>query len=283
VDKLQWELNDNEYYTIRYVNDIAILIIGKFPQTMSEVLQTDLGIVLQWCDRTNFSINPNMMVIIPFSRKRGIKGLKEPTLFNKTIQLSSEIMYLRLMLHKGLTRKKQLGRVISEIYRAFLTCKGMFGRICGLRPQVIHWIHTVVVRPIVTYAATVWWNRIKLRISRAELSKLQRMACWGITGAMRTTPTAANEVLLEVPPLHLQLEAEARARIYSLYCSDQWKSKSEDFGRAYMTQRMKEEPILQMDTDKMILRHVYDKPFMVRFPDRSEWKDGFQPGRKGTA
>jgi hypothetical protein len=22
---------------------------------------------------------------------------------------------------------------------------------------------------------------------------------------------------------------------------------------------------------------------MVRFPDRSEWKDGFQPGRKGTA
>jgi hypothetical protein len=37
-----------------------------------------------------------------------------------------------------------------------------------------------------------------------------------------------------------------------------------------MTQRMKEEPILQMETDKLILIHVYDKPFMVRFPNRRE-------------
>jgi hypothetical protein len=36
-----------------------------------------------------------------------------------------------------------------------------------------------------------------------------------------------------------------------------------------------------MGTDKMILRHVHDKPFTVRHPDRSEWKDGFQPDGKG--
>jgi hypothetical protein len=108
------------------------------------------------------------------------------------------------------------------------------------------------------------------------------MACLDITGAMRTAPTAAIEVLLEVPQLHLQLEAEAKAGIYSLYCSDQWEPKSEPFGHAYMTERMKE-PILQMETDKLIPRHVYDKPFMVKFPERSEWKDGFQPSRKWTA
>jgi hypothetical protein len=26
---------------------------------------------------------------------------------------------------------------------------------------------------------------------------------------------------------------------------------------------------------------VHDKPFTIRFPDRSEWKVGFQPDRKG--
>jgi hypothetical protein len=36
-----------------------------------------------------------------------------------------------------------------------------------------------------------------------------------------------------------------------------------------------------MGTGRMIPRHVYDKLFIVRFPDRSEWKDGFQPDRKG--
>jgi hypothetical protein len=48
-----------------------------------------------------------------------------------------------------------------------------------------------------------------------------------------------------------------------------------------MTQDMKKEPILQMGTDKMILRHAYGKALTVRFPDRSEWKDGFHPDRKG--
>jgi hypothetical protein len=71
----------------------------------------------------------------------------------------------------------------------------------------------------------VWWARIKYGTSRAELSKLQRMACLGITGAM-TAPTAAIEVLLGLPPLHLQLEADARAGIYRLHCSEQWKPKT---------------------------------------------------------
>jgi hypothetical protein len=66
-----------------------------------------------------------------------------------------------------------------------------------------------VVRPIITNAATSWWPRIKFKTSQAELNEFQRMACLIITGAMRTTPTAAMEVLLGLPPLHLQVEVEA--------------------------------------------------------------------------
>jgi hypothetical protein len=58
------------------------------------------------------------------------------------------------------------------------------------------------------------------------------MACSGITGAMKTAPTAAIEVLLGLSPPHLQLETEASVRIYRLYCSDQWKPKCEGFGHA---------------------------------------------------
>jgi hypothetical protein len=107
------------------------------------------------------------------------------------------------------------------------------------------------------------------------------MACLGITGAMKTAPTAAIEGLSGLPELHLLLEVEARAGIYRLYCSDQWKLKPESSGHAHKAQGMTEEPILYIGTDRMIPRHVYDKPFTVRLPDRSEWKDGLQPNRKG--
>jgi hypothetical protein len=55
---------------------------------------------------------------------------------------------------------------------------------------MIYWIYTTV-----TYAATVWWPRVKLKTRKAELSKLQRMTCLGITGAVRTAPTAAMSSL----------------------------------------------------------------------------------------
>jgi hypothetical protein len=51
VDELIWELNDSGYYTVGYADDIAILINGKFPQTVSEVLETALCTVQQWCER----------------------------------------------------------------------------------------------------------------------------------------------------------------------------------------------------------------------------------------
>jgi hypothetical protein len=115
---------------------------------------------------------------------------------------------------------------------------------------VIYWIYTAIVRHIVTYAATIWWPRVKLRTSQAELSKLKRMACLGITGAMRTAPTAAMQVLLGLPTLHLKVEAETRIGNYRLCCNEQWKLKSEGFGHAYMTQDMEKRPILQMWPDK---------------------------------
>jgi hypothetical protein len=83
------------------------------------------------------------------------------------------------------------------------------------------------------------------------------------------------EVLLGLPPLHLQVEAEAMMGSYRLSCNEQWKPKSEGFGHAHMARDMEREPILQMGSDKIIPRHVYDKPFTIRFPDRSEWKKGF--------
>jgi hypothetical protein len=85
---------------------------------------------------------------------------------------------------------------------------------------VIYWIYTAVVRPIVTYAVTVWWPRVKLKISQAELSKLQRKACLGITEEMGTAPTAAMVVFLGIPPLHLQAEEDANVGNYRLRCND---------------------------------------------------------------
>jgi hypothetical protein len=46
---------------------------------------------------------------------------------------------------------------------------------------------------------------------------LQRIACLAITGAMKSTPTAAIEVLLDLTPLDLLIMVEARMAHYRLH------------------------------------------------------------------
>jgi hypothetical protein len=55
-------------------------------------------------------------------------------------------------------------------------------------------------------------------------------------------PTAAMEVLLGLPPLYLQVEAEVRIGDYRLSCNDQLKSKSEGFGHSCLTEDMEKNP-----------------------------------------
>jgi hypothetical protein len=127
------------------------------------------------------------------------------------LQLTTEVKYLGLILDKGLTWKAQLKNVMSKAYRAFWTC---IGKTWGLKPRVVLWILTMVIRSVLAYGSAVWWPRVRYNVSRTELSKIQRLACLAITGAMKTTSKAALEVLLGLPPLHVMIEVEAQARIY---------------------------------------------------------------------
>jgi hypothetical protein len=63
---------------------------------------------------------------------------------------------------------------------------------------------------------------------------------------MRTAPTAAMKVLLGLPPLYPQAEAEAKIENYRLRCNKQWKPKSGGSGHTYMTQDTEKESILQI-------------------------------------
>lgn len=40
---------------------------------------------------------------------------------------------------------------------------------------------------------------------------------------------------------------------------------------------MEHKPILQMGTDRMILRHAHHKSLKVKFPDKYEWQIQFKP------
>jgi len=87
----------------------------------------------------------------------------------------------------------------------------------GMRPIVVHWLYVSIIRPSATFASLVWWPGCQTASAKKEPSRVQRLTCLGIKGAMRTTPTNAVEALTCLPPLKLVVQSEARSAAHRLW------------------------------------------------------------------
>ena len=68
----------------------------------------------------------------------------------------------------------------------------------------------------------VWLLAIYKTAHVALLQKVQRLALVGICGVMRSTPTAAMECLLDLPPIDIYVEGLALKAMVRLMRSGQW-------------------------------------------------------------
>jgi hypothetical protein len=89
---------------------------------------------------------------------------------------------------------------------------------------------------------------------------LQRLACLAITSTVKTAPTDATEVLLELQLLHLKMETEIQAEIYMLSCNEQWKTRFILYGHTSKVQDVMKELISYVVTNKILPRHEFHKP-----------------------
>jgi len=87
----------------------------------------------------------------------------------------------------------------------------------GLRPITVLWLYIREIRPFIFYGALVWWPKVTYKITKIKLGRIQRMACLAITGAMKSTPTASMEMLLNLTPPDLLIMAEAKMALYRLH------------------------------------------------------------------
>jgi hypothetical protein len=97
------------------------------------------------------------------------------------------------------------------------------------------------------------------------------MACIGITGAFRTTPTEALEVAIGLTPLPLWIEGEARAPYFRICCFG-YATQRGNIAHLKFSRNTVLEYLFNMRTDTVIPKYSFAKKFTVTYPDRSEWK-----------
>src|SRR5437588_10303502 len=87
----------------------------------------------------------------------------------------------------------------------------------GLSQSSLRQLYQSCITTVADFGAEVWWNQQKTHLS--PFQKLQNMAMRKIAGAFKTTPIAALEAELGLPPADLRLDRIQRAfnaRLFTL-------------------------------------------------------------------
>jgi hypothetical protein len=149
------------------------------------------------------------------------------------------------------------------------------GKTWGLQPRAIIWLYTAVVKPSLLYCSIIWWKRTQQETVRNKLNHLQKMVCMGITGATRTDPTLAMETLLNLAPLYVEAEVQARLATYRLKNLGQWHDKDKLSGNRQIWAKIVEpDPSLEMEPDTMVaLFNQSPLLFRTHFPLRGRWAE----------
>jgi hypothetical protein len=83
-------------------------------------------------------------------------GFKKPTQFAQEIELKKEVKYLRVILDSKLNWNSHVETRLKKATIVLWQCRKAIGRSWGLKPKVVYWIYTAIVRPILSYAYIIW-------------------------------------------------------------------------------------------------------------------------------
>jgi hypothetical protein len=120
-----------------------------------------------------------------------------PACFLRQVNSDFEIIGLLLV-----NRNSHIDHRMQKATLAFWQCQRVIGQTWGLKPKVVYW----------TYAVLLWWKKVSLISVNRKTAHLQRLVCVSITGSMHSTPIAALEVILMLPPLGIFILRERQER-----------------------------------------------------------------------
>ena len=80
VDEILLKLERKGVTVIAYADDIAILVTGKFLDTLSELIESALSTVKRWTEGTGLGVNADKTELVLFTRRHKTPVFNLPVL-----------------------------------------------------------------------------------------------------------------------------------------------------------------------------------------------------------
>src|SRR5665811_1964038 len=203
-----------------FADDLALYNTGIDLQTVSYDTQRAIKRIEKWCEGVDLCVDQKAEVMLVTRQKKVYK--RQLMLNGKRLEYKDAIKYLGVVIDHNLTWTPHCQQRASKSAIALAQCRRAVGQKWGLRPKVMHWIYTAVIRPGIVYGSLVWVNVVNKQTALSRLERAQRTALLCIFGVMKSTPTAAMEVLMNVRPISVYVQEIAISTMWRLKCRKQW-------------------------------------------------------------
>jgi len=196
-----------------YADDILLIVTGKDPSTLRNLMQTALDYVLKWGRVNGLVFNPEKTCVVDFTKNTRKCVWKKLHMGKKELEYSTSMKYLGVTFTRHLSWTEHVNGRIRKGLQILNMAKAIIGRNWGMDPEKVLWIYTALVRPTISYGALVWAKLLTGTTLRG-LKRVQRQALSSMASPLRSTPTEGMESAIGLVPLDLHVEAEVlKARI----------------------------------------------------------------------
>ena len=266
INSLLVKLEKSGVKVIAYADDVALVASGKFVPVLRDLVQGALNHTTRWAKSCGLDVNPDKTELVLFTRKNSIPDFPLPRIAGKVIKLSAEVKYLGVILDRKLLWKSNVIDRARKSLIALYACKSMIGKRWGLSPKIVKWLYVAIVRPILFYGSIVWWISLDKTYLHQVIRRVQRQATIAITGALRTTPSDALDVLLYLPPVDLFAQELAANCAVRLRAISLFKCLQEGHSTILVRAGC---PNLTLDYCTPV--QVFQRNFEVFIPTREDW------------
>jgi ribonuclease HI len=269
VNSLIIELENMGCHVTAYADDLALVISCYRAEEACDEMNKILKQVESWCRRNGLNVNPSKTTIMRITRLRAedkIK-MKDVMLSGEKLKMADDFKYLGIYIDSKLSMKKHIDETTTKSLRSLWAAKAMVSRTWGLSPKIAMWLYKQVILPRITYGSIVWWHRAKLKTYAKKLNSVQRLATLMVTGAMKSTPTATLNLMLDLSPVELAVEIRAIETYSRMKLNNNWIDGHAGQGHGSLCQVGS----FDQTTDKCIRNWNFNRNFKTVIGNRDNW------------
>ena len=260
-----------------FADDDAKVVVGKCLSTILNIIQQDIKILEEWATDHGLRFAPSKTKLMLFTNKT-VKNKGTVKMQGVEIEWVNTFKYLGVTLDTRLNWTKQVSNAAKKAVITYAQTRRMMGNRWGLTPQVCRWTYISIVRPIMTYACSVWAGAMEVKSQVKKLERVQRKALITTMNGMSSTPTASLNIMTDILPIQVYIKRTAVASYIRLKENGNWKPRVGEplkfRSHSQVIQNIvKNIPEVTMPRDKLKNKCMVNKKFEVSIKSRNEWKD----------